>query len=106
MIKLVAEINALVECSDLLLLVGIEYKQIDKGLICAFVKHWKPDTSNVYLHVGEMTITLDDVSQLLHIPIVGQFFNLPAYLKIEAAHFLVQLLEVSYEEAIEQMGER
>jgi len=49
------------------------YDVVDKGLLCAFVERWQRDTNMFHLPVDEMTITLDDVSSLLYIPIVGQF---------------------------------
>ncbi|KAJ1404457.1 Aminotransferase-like, plant mobile domain [Sesbania bispinosa] len=45
--------------------------------------------------MGEMTITLDDVSSLLHLPITGRLFSLTAIGKEEANMMLVSLLRVS-----------
>ncbi|KAJ1380943.1 Serine/threonine-protein phosphatase 7 long form like [Sesbania bispinosa] len=42
-----------------------------------------------------MTITLDDVSSLLHLPITGRLFSLPAIGEEEANMVLVSLLRVS-----------
>jgi len=47
------------------------YNMIDHGLICAFVERWHEETSSFHLPFGEMTVTLDDVSCLLHLPIDG-----------------------------------
>ena len=52
----------------------------DKRLISAFVERWYGETNSFNLPVGEMTITLDDVSSLLHLPILGQF---PTYVPLE-----------------------
>lgn len=38
-------------------------------LICAFVERWHKETFSFHLPFGEMTVTLDDVASLLHIPI-------------------------------------
>jgi len=65
-----------------------------KGLISAFVERWHRETNSFHLPVGEMTITLDDVSSLLHLPILGQF---PTYVPLEyngSATILVELLRV------------
>jgi len=51
------------------------YNMIDHGLICAFVKRWHEETSSFHLPFGEMTITLDDVASLLHIPIDGMLLS-------------------------------
>jgi len=45
------------------------YNMIDHDLICAFVERWHEETSSFHLPFGEMTVTLDDVSCLLHPPI-------------------------------------
>jgi len=49
------------------------YEVADKGLMCAFVERWHRDTNTFHMPFGEITITLDDVSSLLHLPIMGQF---------------------------------
>ncbi|XP_039684976.1 protein MAIN-LIKE 1-like [Medicago truncatula] len=48
---------------------------IDHGLICAFVERWHEETSSFHLPFGEMTVTLDDVAYLLHLPIDGMFLS-------------------------------
>ena len=50
--------------------------------MCAFVERWHPETNSFHLPLGELTITLDDVSNLLHLPIIGQFYT---YLSLDAA---------------------
>ena len=51
------------------------YSLIDHGLICAFVERWHEETSNFHLPFGEMTVTLDDVACLLHLPIDGMLLS-------------------------------
>nr|XP_004517059.1 protein MAIN-LIKE 1-like [Cicer arietinum] len=46
-----------------------------------------------------MTITLDDVSSLLHIPITGAFFSVNIFNKDEAAELLSELVGVSLDDA-------
>ncbi|KAH1199456.1 Protein MAIN-LIKE 1 [Glycine max] len=43
----------------------------DRGLLSSFVERWHWETSSFHLPVGELTITLEDVSSLLHLPMVG-----------------------------------
>ena len=57
----------------LLSLCNICYEVADKGLICGFVERWHRDTNTFHMPFGEISITLDDVSCLLHLPIMGQF---------------------------------
>uniref|UniRef100_A0A8R7TKD3 Aminotransferase-like plant mobile domain-containing protein n=1 Tax=Triticum urartu TaxID=4572 RepID=A0A8R7TKD3_TRIUA len=45
---------------------------VDKYLISALVEHWRPKTNSFHLPVGEMTVTLQDVSCLWGLPIHGK----------------------------------
>ncbi|CAK8535105.1 unnamed protein product [Lathyrus sativus] len=47
--------------------------KIDTYLVFAFVDRWHLETSSFHMSFGEMMITLDDVSCLLHFPIRGVF---------------------------------
>jgi len=66
-----AEVFAFIANSRLLPLFNMCYEVADKGLMCAFVEKWHRDTNTFYMPFGEITITLDDVSSLLHLPIMG-----------------------------------
>jgi len=55
--------------TDLSWLQDTSYIMIDYNLICAFVERWHEETSSSYLPFEEMTVTLDDVACLLHLPI-------------------------------------
>ncbi|XP_057425910.1 protein MAINTENANCE OF MERISTEMS-like [Lotus japonicus] len=52
---------------------------------------------------GEMTITLDDVSSLLHIPVKGKFFTLPVLTREDAASALHKQLGVTQVDAEEEI---
>ncbi|XP_068498257.1 protein MAINTENANCE OF MERISTEMS-like [Phaseolus vulgaris] len=89
-----AEIEVLIQNSGLFSLCNISYEVGGRGLISAFVERWHAETNSFHLPIGEMTITLDDVSSLLHLPILGQF---PTYVPLEyngAATILTELLGV------------
>lgn len=103
-VKVVArpEIQAYVDDSKLADLCRISYSTVDKGLLSAFTERWQPDTSSFHLPVGEITLTLDDVSQLLHIPVRGTFFTMPDLSRTEAAAWLHTLLGVPMPEARQQ----
>ena len=62
--------------------------------MCAFVERWHVETNSFHLPVGEMTITLDDVSNLLHLPIVGQFYTHETLDSDSATDLLVESLRV------------
>ncbi|XP_028246796.1 protein MAIN-LIKE 1-like [Glycine soja] len=57
------------------------------------------ETNTFHLPVGELTITLDDVSSLLHLPITGALHSFHALSVEETIFLLTELLEVSAEEA-------
>ena len=65
----------------------------DRGLISAFVERWHKETSSFHLLVGELTITLDDVVSLLHLPIIGTFHSFEILHVDEAIFMLVELLK-------------
>jgi hypothetical protein len=64
-----------VKASGLHPLLKTNYNQVDHGLLTAFTERWHKETGTFHLPIGEMTITLDDVSSLLHIPIQGKMLN-------------------------------
>ena len=77
--------------SGLMPLCDISYEYADKGLIYAFVERWHRETNSFHLPVGEMTVTLDDVSMLLHVPIIRQFCpNVP----LDNASAMAPLIEL------------
>ncbi|KAH1203701.1 Protein MAIN-LIKE 1 [Glycine max] len=71
----------------------------DRGLISTFVERWHKETSSFHLPVGEVTITLDNVASLLHLPITSTFHSFKALHMDEVMLLLVELLEVSSEKA-------
>jgi Plant mobile domain len=52
-------------------LAKLETMKIDKDLITTVVKRWSRETHTFHLRVGEMTITLEDMSCLWGLPING-----------------------------------
>ncbi|RZB47275.1 Protein MAIN-LIKE 2 [Glycine soja] len=95
----VPEIEGLVAATGLSPLIDCSVITGDPGLISAFVERWYGETSTFHLPVGELTITLDDVSSLLHLPIAGALHSFHALSMEEARFLLTELLEVSVEEA-------
>jgi len=71
----------------------------DRGLLFAFVERWHKETSSFHLSIGELTITLDEVTSLLHFPIIGAFSTFDAIDVEEVVDLLVELLEVSRQDA-------
>ncbi|XP_047167765.1 protein MAINTENANCE OF MERISTEMS-like [Vigna umbellata] len=80
--------------SNLMRLTEICYDYVDKGLLLGFIERWHFESSSFHLPIGEMSVTLDDVSTSLHQPVMGQMCDLEE-LDFEEAHTaLVQLLGV------------
>ncbi|XP_068466394.1 protein MAIN-LIKE 2-like [Phaseolus vulgaris] len=86
-----ADIELLVQNSGLFSFCNISYEVGDKGLISAFVKRLHREMNSFHLHVGEMTISLDDVSSLSHLPNLGQF---PTYVPLEYNEVEIILVEL------------
>ncbi|KAL5152995.1 Protein MAIN-LIKE 1 [Glycine soja] len=95
----VPEIEGLVAATGLSPLIDCSVITGDPGLISAFVERWHSETSTFHLPVAELTITLDDVSSILHLPITGALHSFHALSTEEARFLLTELLEVSTEEA-------
>ncbi|KAL5126093.1 Protein MAIN-LIKE 1 [Glycine soja] len=95
----VPEIEGLVAATGLSQLIDCSVITGDPGLISAFVERWHSETSTFHLPVGELTITLDDVSSILHLPIIGALHSFHALSTEEARFLFTELLEVSAEEA-------
>ncbi|KAH1253392.1 Protein MAIN-LIKE 2 [Glycine max] len=94
-----SEIEGLVVAMRLSPLIACSVDTGDWGLISAFVERWHRETSRFHLSVGEVSITLNDVASLLHLPIVGAFHTFKPLHVDEVVLMLVELLEVSGEAA-------
>ncbi|KAK1283879.1 hypothetical protein QJS10_CPB21g01122 [Acorus calamus] len=53
------------------------------------VERWHPETNTFHLLVGEMGITLDDVNQIIGIPVMGRAVSGPP---IETFDLIVELV--------------
>ncbi|KAB2619774.1 serine/threonine-protein phosphatase 7 long form-like protein [Pyrus ussuriensis x Pyrus communis] len=74
-------------------------------VVSAFVECWQPEANTFHLPIGEMTITLDDVSNLLGVPLTGKAISLQAEDVMSNHELLVELLGVNDEEATEALSE-
>ncbi|CAK8561603.1 unnamed protein product [Lathyrus sativus] len=79
--------------------------KIDTNLVSAFAERWHLETSSFHMSFGEMTITLDDVSCLLPLPIRGVFWNPPDISEALAVEWVVHYLGVSHRIAQQQVRE-
>lgn len=90
----------IIRASGLHPLLKTNYGQVDHGLLIAFSERWHVETSSFHLPIGEMTITLDDVSCLLHIPIDGHLLFHESLTVAEGAEYLVQYLGLNRNESL------
>nr|XP_012568881.1 protein MAIN-LIKE 1-like [Cicer arietinum]XP_027188291.1 protein MAIN-LIKE 1-like [Cicer arietinum]XP_027188292.1 protein MAIN-LIKE 1-like [Cicer arietinum] len=77
-------------------------KMIDNNLISAFAERWHSETSSFHMSFGEMTITLDDVANLLGLPIRGEFYSPSDVDRVTACNLVVTLLGVTTTEIWEE----
>ena len=79
------------------------YNIVNWDMINAFVERWHHEMSLFHLPHGEMMITLDDVTCLLHILIRGTFSDHERIGKEEALDMLVEKLGVTPESAMAEI---
>ncbi|XP_025984555.1 protein MAIN-LIKE 1-like [Glycine max] len=92
-------IEGLVASTGLSPLIACSIDTGDRGLLSAFMERWHRETSSFHLPVGELIITLDDVSSLLHLPVIGDLHAFEPLHVDDAIQMLVDMLMVSPESA-------
>ncbi|XP_028217226.1 protein MAIN-LIKE 1-like [Glycine soja] len=103
--RLVSAIEDMVAGTGLSPLIACYIDTGDRGLISSFVERWHWETSSFHLPVGEISIMLDDIAALLHLPIVGALHDFQPLCTDEAVLLLVELLMVSPEVAMVETGQ-
>jgi len=89
--------------TDLGWLQDTNYSLIDHGLICVFVKRWYEETSSFHLLFGEMTVTLNDVACLLHLPIDGMLLSHGTITRDETVELMETYLGSSTGDALKEV---
>jgi len=84
-------------------LTNISYRRANRFVIFTFVELWQPETNTFHMSFGEMTITLDDVSTLVGIPMMGHSVKIPQRIT-DTREMLVSLLGVSPQEVDDKLG--
>jgi len=71
-------------------IVTVQYPVANKVFVDALVEKKHQETSSFHLPVREMTITLDDVSCLMHLPMISRpFDHVPSIFSKEVVKFLL-----------------
>lgn len=71
------------------------YTIIDHDLLSLFFERWHEKTFNFNFLIGEMTVVMEEVSCLLHLPIQGRLLDLDEKLGREAGeHLMFDLIGV------------
>ena len=80
------------------------FSTVDPVLATCMIERWQPETNSFHLPFGEMTITLDDVKQILKLPVTGKaIVATKSFGTIAARDLLVQGLRISECEAEEML---
>ncbi|XP_028112686.1 protein MAIN-LIKE 1-like [Camellia sinensis] len=94
-----SKFHGLIKDSGLISLVSCSYKFVNKVVVLAFVERWQPETNTFHLPFGEMSPTLDDVSVILGIPVIGKSVSCKKLSNVDAANLLVEAFGVTIDEA-------
>lgn len=76
-VEMPPEVKAISKDYGLLPLVDCSLTMLGGQLLTTFVERWHKETSFFHLPFCEISITLDNVSSLFHILLVGSFFTAP-----------------------------
>lgn len=70
----------------------IRYKTINHDMLANFVERWHKETSSFHIHIGEMSITIDDISCLIHLPIRERLLNHSRIFRVDSLDIVVTYL--------------
>ncbi|XP_028056076.1 protein MAIN-LIKE 2-like [Camellia sinensis] len=96
--------KAIIEQSRLSQLARCTCRFVNKLLISSFVERWQPETNTFHMTIGEMTLTLDDVSIILGLPIVGKSVSVPDVTDHHGVTLLVYGLGITERAAYEEVS--
>ncbi|XP_058774284.1 uncharacterized protein LOC131648547 [Vicia villosa] len=81
----------------------VGYTMIHNGMLMAFAERWNSETSSFHLPHGEITIILDDVACLRHLPIRGTLLGQGWMTKEQAMKMLITELGCDLNDALEEV---
>lgn len=80
-----------------------DYSTVNHVVLNAFVERWHSKTSSFHLPLGEMSITLDNVLCLLHLPIRGRLLDHWRITKDKTLNMMVDHLKADPGEAKDEL---
>jgi len=87
-------------------LVYLGYVIVPHALLMTLCDRWHTETNTFHMPLGEMTLTLDDVTCLTHLPIEGRMLSHPKKMsRTKGAELMVRHLGVSQADALKNCGE-
>ena len=75
----------------------------DRGLLYTFADKWHKETSSFHMLIREISITLNDVASVLHLPIIGVFHTYDAIDVDQIVELLVELLGVTTQKEVDEI---
>lgn len=80
-----------------------DYITINHKMLNALVETWHSETSSFYLQLGDISITLDDVSCLLHLSTMRELLDHGRIIKDEKLEMMVDYLRADLAEANDEL---
>ena len=75
--------------SGLAPVISCSHRVASRPMLSTFYERWQPETTTFHLPFSEMTITLDDVASILHIPITGSMISFSQPLQVDDVNALL-----------------
>lgn len=79
------------------------YTMVDHVMLNAFVERWNHETLSFHLPRDEISITLDNVSCLLHLLIMRRFLDHGRNIKDEAVEMMIDYMRDDPEKTVEEV---
>lgn len=101
--RILLSIQNVMQLSGLGGLCKIDYVRVNHDMLSAFVQRLHSETSSFHLPCGEIFITLDDVSCLLHLPIRGRLLDHGRNIIDEIMEMMVNYLGIDPGDALQEI---
>ncbi|XP_058741600.1 protein MAIN-LIKE 1-like [Vicia villosa] len=99
------QVRRIVRDFHLMNFAGYSPTMLDASLLTPFVERWHPETSSFHLPFGELTVTLDNVHSLFHLPIASMFFTPVHKDQATVVHMVMGAFEIDEVVVLKEFGE-